>query len=190
MRKRKGGVGLEEERGLASVREQLIIAGISELETHGMADFSLRRVAATCNLSCAAPYKHFADKDALIDAIFAYIHQQLQFLLDQVATVFDGDPRRQLVESGVAYVRFCMASPHFRAVSTLSGDTLPLADTVSHLLAACFPHVGTDSIAENALVLRSVIYGTALSMESGELPNNEESVQKLRQRLERLLAQI
>ncbi len=190
MVKKEGGIGLEDERGLASVREQLIIAGITELETHGMADFSLRRVAATCNLSCAAPYKHFASKEALIDAIFTYVHQQLQFLLDQVATVFDGDPRRQLVESGVAYVRFCMANPHFRAVSTLSGDALPLADAVSALLAACFPDAGTDVIAENALIFRSVIYGTALSMESGELANDEESVKRLRQRLERLLSQI
>ncbi|MBQ7302097.1 MAG: TetR/AcrR family transcriptional regulator [Clostridia bacterium] len=180
---------MEEERGLASVREQLIIAGITELETHGMTDFSLRRVAAACNLSCAAPYKHFASKEALIEAIFAYIHQQLQFLLDQVATVFDGDPRRQLVESGVAYVRFCMANPHFRAVSTLSGNTLPLADTVSTLLTACFPHISAEELAESALVLRSIIYGTALLLESGELPNDEQSVTRLRQRLEQQLAQ-
>ena len=55
---------MEEELGSASVREQLITAGIEELNAHGMAGFSLRRVAAACNISCAAPYKHFKNKKA------------------------------------------------------------------------------------------------------------------------------
>ena len=59
---------MDEERGSDSVREQLIIAGIAELENHGIADFSLRRVASVCNISCAAPYKHFKNKEMLIEA--------------------------------------------------------------------------------------------------------------------------
>ena len=35
---------MEEELGSASVREQLITAGIEELNAHGVAGFSLRRV--------------------------------------------------------------------------------------------------------------------------------------------------
>ena len=103
---------MEPELGSTSVREQLIVAGIAELEAHGIPDFSLRRVATACNLSCAAPYKHFKDKDALIDAIFAYIRQQLDFLLKQVADVFEAEPRRQLVEScgGIDFSKpFCVA---------------------------------------------------------------------------------
>ena len=61
---------MDEELGSASVREQLIVAGISELEVHGVTDFSLRRVASSCNISCAAPYKHFKSKEAFVDAIF------------------------------------------------------------------------------------------------------------------------
>ena len=61
---------MDEELGSASVREQLITAGIAELEAHGIADFSLRRGANYCNISCAAPYKHFKSKEALIESIF------------------------------------------------------------------------------------------------------------------------
>ena len=178
---------MESEQGLASVREQLIVAGIAELESHGIADFSLRRVAAACNLSCAAPYKHFRDKDALIESIFDYIRTQLQLLLAQVTAVYEGDPRRQLVESGIAYIRFCLANPHFRAVLMLSGGTLPLADTVSTLLARCAPQATPAQRQEQALVLRSLIYGATLLLESGALPNSEAAMARIRARLERAL---
>ena len=72
METERGAGRMEEEFGSASVREQLIVAGISELETHGVADFSLRRVASACNISCAAPYKHFKSKEALVEGIFDY----------------------------------------------------------------------------------------------------------------------
>lgn len=178
---------MEPELGSTSVREQLIVAGIAELEAHGIPDFSLRRVATACNLSCAAPYKHFKDKDALIDAIFAYIRQQLDFLLKQVADVFEAEPRRQLVESCVAYIRFCLANPHFRAVMTLSDGSLPLADTMELLLPRCLPQCPPTQRQETALVLRSLTYGWALLLASGELPHSEDVMDRLRDRLSAVL---
>ncbi len=172
---------MEEMQGWESVREQLIVAGIAELEMHGVADFSLRRVAAACNVSCAAPYKHFKGKEELIDAIFAYIQHQLDLLLAQVADVFAGDPKRQLVESGIAYIRFCMANPHFRGVLALSGQTLPLADSVNTLLPLCCPE--RDDLQEKALALRSLIYGASVLLETGELPNNKTVIDRIRHRL-------
>ena len=44
------------------LREKLLSAGIDEIVTHGVEGFSLRRVAAACGASCAAPYKHFKNK--------------------------------------------------------------------------------------------------------------------------------
>ena len=116
---------MEEEFGSASVREQLITAGIVELETHGVADFSLRRVASACNISCAAPYKHFKSKEALIEGIFDYITSQLNLLLDQVAAVYS-NPKTCLAEICIAYIRFCIANPHFRAVLMLSGKHISI----------------------------------------------------------------
>ena len=53
---------MEEEYFSDTVRDKLIIAGADEISRYGMTNFSLRRVAATCNVSCAAPYKHFKNK--------------------------------------------------------------------------------------------------------------------------------
>ena len=165
-----------------TVREQLITAGIVELESHGMADFSLRRVAAACNLSCAAPYKHFKGKEDLIEAIFAYIHNQLQLLLRQVGQVH-ADPKAQLVESCLAYIRFCIANPHFRAVLMLSGRRLPLADTVERLLPACLPTLTPQERQDRGFCIRSIAYGATLMLESGELSYTDSIMTRIKQSL-------
>ena len=50
-----------------NVRLRLILSGISELEEHGIADFSLRRAAMGAQVSCAASYRHFKSKEEYIN---------------------------------------------------------------------------------------------------------------------------
>lgn len=186
METERGAGRMEEEFGSASVREQLIVAGISELETHGVADFSLRRVASACNISCAAPYKHFKSKEALVEGIFDYITSQLNLLLDQVAAVYS-DPKTCLVEICIAYIRFCIANPHFRAVLMLSGRKLPLAERVESYMKNCFPEMETVERADRGYVIRSIAYGAALLLESGELEYNDHIIERIRENLFREL---
>ena len=173
---------MDEELGSASVREQLIVAGISELEAHGIADFSLRRVAADCNISCAAPYKHFKSKEALIEAIFDYITSQLDLLLDQVTVVYP-NPKTCLVEICIAYIRFCIANPHFRAVLMLSGRKLPLAERVEKFMESCCPEMEAIERADRGYVIRSIAYGAALLLESGELEYSDHIIERIRENL-------
>ena len=174
---------MDNEQELTSVREQLLIAGLAELEAHGVSDFSLRRVAAACDLSCAAPYRHFKDKETLIAAILAHIQNQLRLLLAQIAAVYPDDPRRQLAESCLAYIRFCQATPHARAVIDLADGTLPLADTIGALLPQCAPGADAEQLREQALVLRSLTYGAARLLECGELPTGDAALSRIRLRL-------
>ena len=176
---------MNSELGTTSVREQLIIAGMTELETHGIADFSLRRVASACNISCAAPYRHFEGKEQLINAIFEYIKDQLNLLLEQIAEIFKDKPKEQLVESGIAYIRFCLANPHFRAIMTLSEETLPLKSTVSPLLLKCLPHISPMERTKREVLIRSLIYGATVMLQCGELEPTDESFESIRQSLER-----
>ena len=67
-----------------TVKERLIIAGLTELETHGVSDFSLRRVASLCNVSCAAPYKHFENKERFISEILNFVDNQWLILYNQI----------------------------------------------------------------------------------------------------------
>ncbi|MBR5310446.1 MAG: TetR/AcrR family transcriptional regulator [Oscillospiraceae bacterium] len=177
---------MDEELGSASVREQLIKAGISELENHGISDFSLRRVASGCNISCAAPYKHFKDKEALIDGIFDYIESQMNLLFDQVAAVYF-DPKTRLIEICIAYIRFCIANPHFRAVLMLSGRRLPLEKRVGDLMEECFPKMEETDRKDRGYVIRSIAYGSALLIESGELQYSDGIIERIRKNIMREL---
>lgn len=99
-----------------SVRERLIIAGKKELEEKGAKDFSLRRVALAAGVSCAAPYRHFADKEQLIKAIVAYVREGWEMLLEHIATAYRDRPADALVEALRAGVRFWTANGDFRSI--------------------------------------------------------------------------
>ena len=169
---------MDEELGSASVREQLIITGISELENHGIADFSLRRVASDCNISCAAPYKHFKSKEAFIEAIFEHIKNQLNLLLDQVEAFFS-EPKICLMECCIAYIRFCIANPHFRSVLLLSDKNLPLGERVKKLIPLCFPEMEKEERDYRGYAARCIAYGSVSLLLKGELEYNERTVARI-----------
>ena len=177
---------MDEELGSASVREQLIIAGIAELENHGIADFSLRRVASACNISCAAPYKHFKSKEAFIEAIFEYIKSQLNLLLDQVEAIFS-DPKTCLVECCLAYIRFSIANPHFRSVLLLSGKNLPLGERVKKLIPLCFPEMDEEERNYRGYSARCIAYGFVSILLKGEIEYNEKTMARIRENIRREL---
>ena len=113
------------------LRHALIIAGIKEVEAHGLADFSLRRVAAECGVSCAAPYRHFKSKSDLILAIIEYINEQWSFLERQIFEIFDGDIKKKLIELCIANIRFWIANPNFRSIMMMDDrglDTFQLRE--------------------------------------------------------------
>lgn len=98
----------------------LIEAGIDILTREGLGALSLRRVARKAGVSHAAPYAHFADKQALIAAIAADGHRKIHERIAAILERYPGDPLRQLVEVAWAYAEFGLEEPgHFRI--TFSG---------------------------------------------------------------------
>ncbi len=103
-----------------SVRTRLILAGISELEEHGIADFSLRRAALSAQVSCAAPYRHFKDKDEFINEIVKYVNSKWELLVKEIRKVFSDKPRELVIEMCMTAIRFRVANKNFRTVFMLS----------------------------------------------------------------------
>lgn len=102
------------------LKNALIQAGIEILSKEGVNALSLRKVARRAGVSHAAPYAHFADKQALVAAISTAGYQKLYDKVYDAAQNHRGDPMRQLVEGAWAYVEFALNdSEHFRI--TLSG---------------------------------------------------------------------
>ena len=52
-----------------NLRQALIDAGIRIINEKGEDNLSLRKVAAACDVSHAAPYAHFKNKDELLEAM-------------------------------------------------------------------------------------------------------------------------
>ena len=90
------------------LKNALVRAGVEILSEEGVEGLSLRKVAGRTGVSHNAPYFHFPDKQSLIAAISTEGFRQLYTELDQAASAFPDDPRRQLQEAAWAYVRFAM----------------------------------------------------------------------------------
>jgi AcrR family transcriptional regulator len=94
-----------------SVRTRLIVAGINELWERGIKDFSLRRTALAAEVSCAAPYRHFKDKEEFISEIIKYIASKWELLCHEIESVFDNDVRRRIIELSVSTFSSFKISP-------------------------------------------------------------------------------
>lgn len=99
-----------------NLRQRLILAGLKELEEHGIKDFSLRRVAFQAEVSCAAPYRHFKNKDELILAILEYIKEDWMLLCEQLNQVFANNDVDLIKELCVLGVKFWIANGNFLSV--------------------------------------------------------------------------
>lgn len=111
---------MEDEYVEESVRDRLILSGMAELEEHGVSDFSLRRAAMGAQVSCAAPYRHFKDKEDYIGAIVRYVHSKWELLGREIERIYHDDPGRLCVEMCIASMRFRIANPNVRSVFTLA----------------------------------------------------------------------
>ena len=104
------------------MREVLLLAGISEINEHGVAGFSIRRVAQSCGVSCAAPYKHFKDKRDFIASIIEFVNELWASRQQEVLSRCSPSLREQIVEISVNYVKFIMENPYFRSILMLKDE--------------------------------------------------------------------
>ena len=69
------------------LRRALLAAARETIRTKGAARLTVRGVARAANVSHAAPYHHFKDKDGLIDAV---LEQRMILLADDLARMVGG----------------------------------------------------------------------------------------------------
>jgi AcrR family transcriptional regulator len=102
------------------LKNALIRAGVDIIARDGLHGLSLRQVARQAGVSHAAPYAHFADKQALIAAIATEGHKQLHERMVALLERFPGEPLRQLAEIACAYGEFGLEEPELFYI-TFSG---------------------------------------------------------------------
>lgn len=167
-------------------RERLILAGIKVIEENGVSGFSIRRTAAECGVSCAAPYKHFRDKEDLMTAIILYIKDRWHERQLEILREYEGDVRRQLIEISLAYIRFLMDNPHFRSIIMIKDPAMlpeqvrlksELSGIVQGLIERYCEETGMPEERRRVktFIVRSLIYGAALMFDNGEIAYNEHN---------------
>ncbi len=155
-----------------STKEKLILCGMDEVRTYGLGGFSLRRVAAACGVSCAAPYKHFSDKQELFCAMIEYVNAKWAEKL-RSADLTTGRVEDRIAEVCSGYVRFLCENPHFRSILIIKETGLDApgaqkAVSISIPLKRLFVIYGRkaklshDELRERIFIIRSLVYGAAI----------------------------
>ena len=100
-----------------NLRSDLIAVAVQILEKRGASGLRLQSIARRLGVSQSAPYRHFANKEALLAAVAA---DGFQALLDAIAVEMEEagpDPVARYLAIGSGYVRFALShQAHFRVM--------------------------------------------------------------------------
>ncbi|MFK4107564.1 TetR/AcrR family transcriptional regulator [Streptomyces sp. NPDC002176] len=151
------------------------------LEEDGSAGLSLRAVARRAGVSATAPYRHYADRDALVSAVAAEGYRELA---ESLAAAHP-DPRTpdELASVAVAYVRFALDRPAmFRVMFAEPCDpnseervaaTAAISGYVRGIVQAAFPGADPDALATTVWAL---VHGLAFLHLDGKLDSSTPEV--------------
>jgi len=129
-----------------NLRETLLETAFRLVDSEGVDAISMRALAREAGVSSAAPFRHFADKRLLLDAIAEKAAAELERKLDE-ATAECSDALTQFRAMTVAYVRFAAEHPALF-------DLIHSTELVS---ASFFPFLG-EVKDERRLKLIALIY--------------------------------
>jgi AcrR family transcriptional regulator len=157
---------------LRSALESAALELVAEKGPHG---FSLNEASRRAGVSVAAPYKHFADREALLAslAVAGYREQRSRFA---AAVETADDPSGQLAAFAAAYVRFAAQEPALFDVTFYAGLDKArhpeLAEAGDAVLATVLPAaraVTADEQAAFDLLLRvaAAAHGLAIFLRQG-----------------------
>lgn len=176
-----------------NLRQALIEAAIPVLKDKGIVGLSLRKLATDVGVSHGAPYRHFHDKTALLEAIAVTGFQALEALCRRAVRDYPDDPRRQLYEAGIGYIFYVVRNPEIAELMFKPG--LSRGDRNCELQQAIDAAVaGLAEIIENGrrerlygeyettdLVLTSLstVHGLAMFIAGGMLTDADSSKKKI-----------
>jgi len=180
------------------LRQALVRSALEILSEAGVAGLSLRAAARRAQVSAMAPYRHFADKEALLAAVAEYGFRELAARLT-VANAAAADPRAGLGALGVAYVLFAREQPSLfklmfgPMIEQKSGhpdlDEAGGAcfDALRHAAAKFFD--GDSDAGDVALACWSLVHGLSALIVDGRLAEYDPGpAEAVAMRLTRLLS--
>lgn len=142
-------------------------------------ELTLRGVARAAGVSAMAPYRHFADKAALLRAVKESGFERLRELLLE-ADRAEND-RDALLGQGLAYVAFAVANPAlFRLMFARPEEGAaiepPIGDTAYGVLANRIAQFVPDRAATAVTAAWAIVHGLATLTLDARLPRDDDHV--------------
>jgi AcrR family transcriptional regulator len=151
--------------------EALVAAALAVVEADGGAGLSMRELALSLGVSHGAPYRHFADRDALLAAVAARGMEAL--IADyEAALAGAGDGRARLHAVGRAFFDFAMRRPHLYRLmfeSDFLNRSPPPAVLIApanaawrllwRAVAGAFPHADEAEVKRRTVIMTATSHG-------------------------------
>jgi AcrR family transcriptional regulator len=156
------------------LRAECVRAAVELLEESGEAALSLRAVARRAGVSPAAPYRHYADREALVSAVAAVGYRELAGRL--AAAHPSPSTAEQLASAAVAYVQFALDRPAlFRIMFSEPCDrdndervaaTAAVSQYLRDIVERAFPDADAEALAT---AIWALVHGLAFLHLDGKL---------------------
>jgi AcrR family transcriptional regulator len=124
-----------------NLREALLQAAEAALEARGASMLSLRELSRVVGVSHTSPRRHFADKQALLDALAQTGFQRLDATLARVAKGRGRNFSAQLTQAAQAYVGFALKHPALWALMFEAKHRAGVPRDLLEASDAAFSHV-------------------------------------------------
>jgi AcrR family transcriptional regulator len=177
------------------LREACIRAALELLEEGGGTELSLRAVARRAGVSPAAPYRHYADREALVSAVAAVGYRDLAQRL--AAAHPSPSTPEQLARVATAYVQFALERPAlFRIMfgepcDRDNDERVAATAAVSHYVRGIVERTFPDADGEAlATAIWAVVHGLAFLHLDGKLdaPNRAAVAERVTAAIRALLS--
>jgi len=168
-----------------NLRRALLDAALELISEVGVTGVTVREAGRRAGVSSGAPYRHFPDKNALLEAIAAEGVALLAADRDARVAAAGEDPIARFRAMGVSLVTFAVAHPsHFKVMTTpeLSSDATIAAllreakDSDQRAIRGILDRSKQEGAVYNAdpdvlsLSAQCLVYGLARMLVDGQLP--------------------
>ncbi|PZO10886.1 MAG: TetR family transcriptional regulator [Lysobacteraceae bacterium] len=175
-----------------NLRTAIIDATLAQVEEHGINSVSVREIAKRLGVSPGAPFRHFANKKALLTAVATEAMEGFSAAVhDELGSTPNAAPSEALRAIGRGYLRWALGNrAQFAIISNrdeidfLEAPQLyALSDGVMQLMnpyiQAMFAGSSEDELVAKKLVCRGLVYGLARMAVDGHF--DEWNIQKGKQ---------
>ena len=167
------------------LRRVLVEAALKLAKEGGPQAVSVREAARRAGVSAGAPFRHFADRDALMMAVAEEAQRRFRSEIEAaLAETSSADPLKRFRAFGLAYLRWAMRNPaHFEIISsgrtfdhdaaaTLSRDNAELIAMTEQMLADAFEkgQLRSGELKQIQIAGRALVYGFARMNIDGHFP--------------------